>query len=285
MTQTQPNKQFVSAGAHRICYVEGGRPGMPIAVLAHGWIASHQLYRRVWAELGELFHFYAIDLPGFGDSDKPDPAVAAYDAPFFADTLRAFVDAIGIGERPFTLMAQSMGGMAAVEFACRWPQRLAQLILIDCAGIAMPPPLLGRIVQAPLIGRPLFMALGSTRKALTDFLNNDIYHVKEVFETATVDNMLRVVSQPNGKAAAYAAMMHTVAPAASRAFAPRFAQVKVPTKVLWGEFDRLFPLKACGETICAAIPGARLHVVKGSGHEPPVETPAAFIAALKEAIA
>ena len=280
----QPAKRFITAGSHRVCYVEGGRPELPKALLLHGWIASHALYRRVWAELGELYHFYALDLVGFGDSDKPSPSSAAYDAQFYAEQIRAFADSVGL-DAPFHLIAQSMGGMAATEFAVRHPQRLERLILIDTAGIEVPPPLLGLILQAPVIGKTLFMALGGTRKTLDDFLKKDVYFVDSVYDPAVVDNMQRVLSDRPGKEAAYATLTRMVAPAVYKTFQQRFADVKVPTSVIWGEKDKLFPLERCGKAVVARIPGARLHVVEGSGHEPPVERPAEFIAALKGAMA
>ena len=250
----------------------------------HGWIASHQLYRKVWKELGEIFHFYALDLVGFGDSDKPHPTTCAYDPPFYAESVRAFADAVGLSE-PFTLVAQSMGGMVGTEFAVRFPERCKKLILIDSAGIEVPPPVLGRILQAPVIGKPLFMALGGTRKALSDFLRNDVYFVKEVFEESTVDDIIRVQKQPGGKDAAYATLTRMVSPQTCRAFTPRFGDVKVPTRLIWGEKDGLFPLERCGRAIEAKIAGSKLIVVPQSGHEPPVERPAEFIAAMREAIA
>jgi pimeloyl-ACP methyl ester carboxylesterase len=281
----QPAKHFMPAGAHRWCYVEGGRPELPPAIIIHGWIASHQLYRRVFQELGELFHFYCVDLLGFGDSDKPDPESAAYDPAWYAQRLAELADALGLKDKKFTLIAQSMGGMAGVELAARWPERLERLVLIDSAGIEVPPPILGRLLQAPVIGKPLFMALGGTRKAITDFLTKDVWYVKDHFDGSAVTEVLRVQALPGGKAAAYATMTRMVSPTAVRAFSPRFADVKVPTGIVWGEHDKLFPLELCGRAIEKKIPGAKLCVVKGSGHEPPVEVPAGFIAALKEAIA
>lgn len=280
----QPPKRFITAGKHRVCYVEGGRPELPPALLLHGWIASHALYRRVWAELGQLFHFYALDLIGFGDSDKPDPETVAYDPPFYAEQVLAFADAVGLKD-PFHLVAQSMGGMVATEFTARHPGRVQRLVLIDSAGIEVPPPILGLVLQAPVIGRPLFMALGGTRKTLDDFLTKDVYHQKDVYDPAVVDNMQRILADRPGKAAAYATLTRMVSPKVYKSFSARFADVRVPTAVIWGEHDKLFPLERCGRAIAGRIAGARLHVVKESGHEPPVEQPAGFIAALKDALA
>jgi pimeloyl-ACP methyl ester carboxylesterase len=274
-------KHFIAAGAHRVCYVEGGRGDD--AVFLHGWIASHQLYRRVFPELGAMFHYWALDLVGFGDSDKPDPRTCAYDAPFYAESLRAFLDAVDL-RHPITLVAQSMGGMVAAEFAIRFPHRVKRLVLVDSAGIEVPPPALGRLLQAPILGRALYMAVGGSRKALKDFLLNDVWHNKAVYDDAVIDDMLRVQRQPGGKAAAYAAMTRMVSPRAFRAFQSRFDEIAVPTRILWGERDSLFPLATCGRAIERKIRGSRLAVVKDSGHEPPVERPAAFLAALAEAV-
>jgi pimeloyl-ACP methyl ester carboxylesterase len=275
------DKHFIAAGAHRVCYVEGGRGDD--AVFLHGWIASHQLYRRVFHELGAMFHYYALDLVGFGDSDKPGPRECAYDPPFYAESLRAFLYAVDV-RHPVTLVGQSMGGMVAAEFAIRFPQRVKRLILVDSAGIEVPPPALGRLLQAPILGRALYMAVGGSRKALKDFLLNDVWHNKAVYDDAVIDDMLRVQRQPGGKAAAYAAMTRMVSPRAFRAFQSRFDDISVPTRILWGERDPLFPLATCGRAIERKIRGSKLAVVRDSGHEPPVERPAEFLAALAEAV-
>jgi pimeloyl-ACP methyl ester carboxylesterase len=60
---------------------------------------------------------------------------------------------------------------------------------------------------------------------------------------------------------------------------PRLGAIAAPTLVVWGEHDRLLPL-ALGRQIQARIPGARLEVIRGAGHNPMWERPAAFNAAV-----
>ena len=55
----------------------------------------------------------------------------------------------------------------------------------------------------------------------------------------------------------------------------RLARVRAPTLVVQGERDRAVPRKAA-ERFAHTIPGARLVVLKGVGHMPEVEAPAAF---------
>ena len=280
----QQTLQFIQAGAHRVCFVEGGAgEGKPKVLLGHGWIASHQLYRKVWDDLAAVCHYRAVDLVGFGDSDKPDPKIVPYDPAWYGAQLEAFLDASGWDD--CIVASQSMGGMAAVELALRAPRRVKKLILIDSAGIAQPPPILGRILQTPGIGPVIYALAGTTRKAVGDFLKNDVYFVKSAFDDKVLDDMLRILKSPGGKEAAYATMMRMVSPAAVSAFTPRLKQLTVPTRLIWGEADKLFPLKAAGEVMQALIPGATLDVVRASGHEPMVETPAAFMEVFRRALA
>jgi pimeloyl-ACP methyl ester carboxylesterase len=284
----QPVTHFIQAGQHRVRYVEGGegvgsdgRP-RPRAIILHGWIASHQLYRKCWAGFGEFLHYRAVDLVGFGDSDKPSPKEAAYDPRWYGEQVKALVDAMGWDK--FILIAQSMGGVAATEFAIEHPERVEKLILIDSVGVAQPPPLLGKILQLPGIGGVLFQLLGGTRKSLRDFLVNDVWHVKSVFEESVLVDMLRIINSPGGKDAAYATLMKMTSPQAVQKFTPRFKELKVPTRLIWGEHDKLFPVEACGRTIQQLIPGATLDVIEGSGHEPPVEAPEQFLKVLKRLV-
>lgn len=284
MTASPQTLQFIQAGAHRVCFVEGGAgEGRPKVLLGHGWIASHQLYRKVWDDLAAVCHYRAVDLVGFGDSDKPDPKTTPYDPAWYGAQLEAFLDASGWDD--CIVASQSMGGMAAVELALRAPTRVKKLILIDSAGIAQPPPILGRILQTAGIGPVIYALAGTTRKAVGDFLKNDVYFVKSAFDDKVLDDMLRILKSPGGKEAAYATMMRMVSPKAVSAFTPRLKQLTVPTRLIWGEADKLFPLKAAGEVMQALIPGATLDVVKASGHEPMVETPAAFMDAFRRALA
>jgi pimeloyl-ACP methyl ester carboxylesterase len=284
-----PAKRFVQAGPHRVCYVEGGEPASgntadskPRLLLVHGWIASHQLYRKCWGGIAEMAHYRALDLVGFGDSDKPDPTTTPYDPGWYGEQIAAFLDATGWSK--VTLCAQSMGAIAAVEFARRFPERVEKLIVLDGACVPVPPPVLGRILQAPVLGGVLFDLLGGTRKSISDFLKNDVYYVKSVFDPAVVDDMLRVMNSPGGKKAAYATMMRMVAPSSLARFTPRLAELKVPVRLLWGEHDKLYPVDRCAREMQRLIPGSTLDVITGAGHEPPVEAPEAFLRSLRTAL-
>ncbi len=83
--------------------------------------------------LAEHHRVIAIDLPGFGDSVKP--LGAAYDAAFFARSVFALMDAMGL-ERAH-LAGNSMGGRVALEMAMTAPDRVGRVVLLSPgAGVA-----------------------------------------------------------------------------------------------------------------------------------------------------
>ena len=233
-------------------------------------------------DLTQWLTYCAVDLIGFGDSDKPSPKKCRYDPPWYGEQLKAFVDAIGWSK--FILIAHSMGGIAATEFAVAHPQFVDRLILVDSAGIVQQPPLLGRILQLPVIGSLLFQLFAGTRKSLRDFMVNDVWYSKPVVEDGVLNNMYRIINSPGGKEAAYAAMMRMVSPNAVGAFANRFSELTCKTHLIWGDQDRLFPLDKCGRTIEKLIPNATLDIIEECGHEPPVEAPERFLQILEEII-
>lgn len=104
----------------RIAYeIEGGKESLPL-VLLHGFCED----RSVWSTLIPRLktkHLIFMDLPGFGDSALPIHS----DLSEHAEALWAVLEAEDI-ER-CVLVGHSMGGYVALEFAARWPERLAGL--------------------------------------------------------------------------------------------------------------------------------------------------------------
>jgi len=90
-----PTSHYTQANSLRLHYLESGTPdpNVPPILLLHGFPTSSHLYRIILPELGKTHRAIALDLPGYGLSDKPLDAAYGYD--FYADTLDAFLDALG----------------------------------------------------------------------------------------------------------------------------------------------------------------------------------------------
>ncbi|MGB5194934.1 MAG: alpha/beta fold hydrolase, partial [Polyangiales bacterium] len=120
-----PSSHYTQANSLRLHYLEAGQ-GTPILLL-HGFPTSSHLYRNILPELGKTHRAIALDLPGYGLSDKP--LDAAYDYDFYADTLDAFLDALGIDDTH--LCVHDLGGPIGLHWLFRHPQRVPKLILLN----------------------------------------------------------------------------------------------------------------------------------------------------------
>jgi pimeloyl-ACP methyl ester carboxylesterase len=73
-TETTVRMGTIEVEGLNIFYREAGQPGNPQLILLHGFPASSHQYRHLMPVLADTFHVIAMDYPGFGNSDMPDPA-------------------------------------------------------------------------------------------------------------------------------------------------------------------------------------------------------------------
>jgi len=117
----------------------------PNLVLLHGFDSSLLEFRRLFPRLAAQSATWAIDLLGFGFSDRP------YQADLTPDAIKTHLYYTWkslIGE-PIVLVAASMGGAAAIDFTLTYPEAVQKLVLIDSAGFAAGPNM-SRLMVPPL---------------------------------------------------------------------------------------------------------------------------------------
>jgi len=104
-----------------------GGAGRPPLVLLHGLLGSSRNWQTAGTELATQYHVHALDLRNHGRSPHADGMTYHVLA---ADVL-AWLDVQRLG--PVTLIGHSMGGKAAMLLACRAPERVARLVVVDIA--------------------------------------------------------------------------------------------------------------------------------------------------------
>lgn len=104
-----------------------GTKGKPALVVVHGLLGSSRNWQMTGRDLAADFHVLAPDLPNHGSSPHSPEA----DYPFLMDSLLGWLDAQGL-ER-VTLVGHSMGGKTAMLLACRHPERVERLVVVDIA--------------------------------------------------------------------------------------------------------------------------------------------------------
>ena len=108
-----------------IAYRELGS-GPPVLLL-HGWPTSSYLWREVMVPIAEGNRVLAIDLPGFGGSDKP--LGVRYGFELFERTLDGFLAALGVEE--VGLAVHDLGGPVGLHWAVQRPGRVTRLAILN----------------------------------------------------------------------------------------------------------------------------------------------------------
>ena len=217
------------------------------------------------APLAASFRVIAIDLPGFGDSDKP--VGAAYDPSFFARAVVDLLDALDV-ERAH-VVGNSLGGRVALERRSpRARARSAPGAARAVAGVAAEPSV-GPAAPARASGagpRPARAAIG--RRAYRPWADS---RRADGWTAAGVDEFLRAYLTPAGRAAFYAAARHIYLeePHGDDGFWTRLRTLHPEALFVWGRRDRLVPL-GFARHVAEALPDAR-HVELDCGHVPQVE--------------
>ncbi|HEU4977422.1 MAG TPA: alpha/beta fold hydrolase [Solirubrobacteraceae bacterium] len=255
----------LEAGRLKIAAMEAGRG--PAVLALHGLGATKASFMPTLAALADRFRVIAIDLPGFGDSDKP--LGAAYDAPWFAGVVPDVLDALGL-ERAH-LLGNSLGGRVALEAGLRTPERVERLALLA-------PSLAWRRSRpwAPLLRlvRPeLGFVQPAPRPVVEAIVRRVVPRAEDGWTAAGVDEFLRAYLTRAGRAAFYAAARQIYLEDADGedGFWPRLRSLRPEALFVWGRRDRLVPL-AFARHVTDALPNAR-HLELDCGHVPQVERP------------
>jgi pimeloyl-ACP methyl ester carboxylesterase len=258
----------------RVALFEAGPPNAPPIVLLHGvghW--SQAAWDPILRELARDYRLIAFDLPGFGDSAKPD---VPYDLAFYARVLAGVVEALAIPH--FALAGNSLGGMIAAEYAGEHPERVAALGLMAPAGFLCTVGLIVRAFAfAPLCEQ---LPIAAPRWLVQRTLELSTYDPHalsdEVHERAYLLAADPLVRRAFARVycSARATLLH------QRDLLARFARYTGPTLVCWGRNDRFLPV-AGADCARRTYPLATVMVLDHCGHLPQVEEPARVAAGLR----
>ena len=249
----------------RLSTLEAGT-GPPVLAI-HGLGGTKGSFLLTVAALADRFRVVAVDLPGFGDSDKP--IGAAYDPRFFADAMIDLLDALELDRAD--IIGNSLGGRVALEVALRDPERVGRLALL-APSLAWRRP--RRWAPALRLVRPeLGLVQLAPRAVVEAVVHRLIPGADKGWTAAGVDEFLRAYLTPAGRAAFYAAarQIYLEAPHGKDGFWPRLGELQPDVLFIWGRRDTLVPI-AFARHVAEALPQAR-HVELDCGHVPQMERP------------
>ncbi|MDX6690869.1 MAG: hypothetical protein QOG15_2326 [Solirubrobacteraceae bacterium] len=246
----------------------------PALVFLHGLAGCWQNWLEVLPDLAREHRVIAIDFPGFGHSEMPTDPISI---PGYSRMLDELLAALAIGSA--TIVGNSMGGFVAADMAIRFPHRVERLVLVAAAGLSMEHMLNERNQGLRArIENYLFFGLGRLA-AWTDLVVRSPRLRRGL--------LLLVVAHPERLPGPL--VLEQVNGAGRPGFGPaleamvrypirdRLGEIDVPTLVVWGELDRLVPLRDAAEFEWL-IPDARKVVYEDTGHMVMLERPERFTA-------
>ncbi|HUW74425.1 MAG TPA: alpha/beta hydrolase [Methyloceanibacter sp.] len=255
----------------KLFYEEKGQ-GSPI-LLIHGFGASTYTWRRIAPALAETHRVIAVDLKGFGQSDKPfDERYSIFDQ---AELLKQLI--VGNDLRDLTLVGHSFGGGVALLLALdddpRLEGRISKLVLLDTIAYAQDIPVSFRMLNMPVVShlgvRMLPPAVQARLALRIAYLDNSKIEDEEV----------EMYAAPLRTAAGKHAIIHSarqIIPEGLEEISERYKTITVPTLIGWCDHDRIVPLDV-GLKLRRTLPNAHLKIIDDCGHMPQEEQPEATL--------
>lgn len=262
--------QFVHVDGMRIHYQEFGDATAPPVLLIHGYTASLYSWHRSAPLIADVgFRVIALDLVGFGYSDKPRHFEYTIDAQ--ARTVTRFMDRLGIGAA--AIIGCSYGGAIAAVIALDYPERVDKLILVDAVinDDLKDHPIL-KLASVPGIGEIVTPFIADSRALLRHRMSGTLARGNHHMIT---DERVNAILRPLRAADGHHSLLATSRNWQANRVIRDAHHITQPTLIVWGEEDSVTPLEH-GYMLRDAIPGSRVFVVKNCGHVPQEEKAGLF---------
>ena len=235
-----------------------GEPVMQI----HGAGFGHSNFAPCTPELSQRFRVVDYDMRGYGQSDRP---VQDYDMEVWADDVAGLLDALGIDRAH--VHGPSMGGMIAIVFAGKYPEKTISVV-VNCAAAKLGRT--GRLIFKNWIDIARVDPDGPGSRILAEMISWQALS-KSFLETdegvAAIDTIQQILRDSN-TLEVFTAACQAMCDMDIRDWLPKITS---PALVLGGDEDVMTPWDqgpdAAGQqAIADGIPGAEAHVIRGANH-------------------
>ena len=223
----------------------------PAILILHGWGGSSDSWISVQEILAkEGFKIIVPDFPGFGKSETPFEPWGVREYSNFVLNLTKILEL-----QKFFLLGHSFGGRVAIKFSVLYPEKIKSLILCNSAGIKQKWGFrekfifrLSKLGNAIFTFPPLKRFKNKFRNLFYIFLRHKDYAkvegtMRKIFKKVLTEDLLKDL--------------------------PR---IKTRTLIIWGEFDKLVPVKYA-HTFKEKIENSKLEILLKIGHSPHLEVP------------
>lgn len=251
-----------------------GQAGVPL-IFIHGVGAgsSSFMWRKNFDVLALDFRVYAMDLLGFGFSDKP--STAPYSADLYVEQITDFIREVT--GSPVNIVASSLGAAYAIRVADEHPEMIKAMVLNAPTGVdklSTRPGMSGAafygLLQSPVLGTSFYNVMASER-SIRDYSRKHLFYDHRRVTNRVVANFYATSHQP-GAQHAIAAFLSGYLNTDTRA---AFSRLKQRVLLVWGKQDQTTPLTHA-VSLLEANPDAHLEVFDYCRMMPEQEHPERF---------
>jgi len=269
------HQRWVEVGGTPANVIELGS-GPPL-LLVHGLSGCWQNWLENMPHFAKTHRVIAVDLPGFGASPMPREEISI---PGYARFLEGLCDVLSIDAA--AVVGNSMGGHITSELAIRSPQRVERLMLVSAAGIS------AEHVQrnAVMAGGRIVAAIATQSAARHEWYARrpGLRRIALSFVVRHADQLSAPLAHELMSGAGKPGFLDALEAVITHRISERLPQIACPTFVVWGEDDRVIPVRDASR-FAKLIPDVRVEVWPDTGHMAMLERPARFNAALEAFLA
>jgi pimeloyl-ACP methyl ester carboxylesterase len=262
--------RYIKVGNVNTRYWSAGEKGSTV-ILLHGVGCSVEFWERNIAALAREHRVFAVDIVGFGRTDKP---AVDYTFQLMADFVLDFMKTMGIDKA--SLVGNSMGGGISMTVAAQAPDRVKKIVLVDPVGLGRKLSPVMRIMSLPVIGNVLTKP---NRQGVERQMQLCLYDPSQASEDF-IDRVAAIGTLPGSQHSFLSLLRETANIFGAKEelvsyFSARLKKIKTPILMIWGRQDRILSA-AEGEAAVERMNDVKLHIIDQAGHLPQIDKPEEF---------
>lgn len=255
-------EETVKVNGIKVCYELQGSG--EVVLFLHGLGFSRAMWDISAKAASKYYTTCALDLPGFGDSDKPE---SNYGTSFYVNFIKDFMNATGIDNA--AVVGVSMGGAIAAAFAGKNPGRVSRLVLTAPIGLT---PLYKGLPGLPLVSSAMYLFISRSKELFKHYAESMFYNKDAIPHDILWQEWARM------KLPLYRAALVRNAKnlsLADPAYESSLRSIRAPTLIVWGRNDMIVPFSDAYRHQ-DRIRSSELAIIEKCGHVPPMEQAGAF---------
>ncbi len=244
----------------------------PVVLMVHGLSGCWQNWLENILFFARDHRVIAVDLPGFGASEMPVRKISISN---YADTVDALLEELGIDT--VRLVGNSMGGFVGAELAIRYPARIERLVLVAAAGLSVENVRTKRTdgLRHRAENVAFFNIGWLASRSPTVARRRRLRSALLLLVAAHPDRLPPELTYEQVKGSGKPGFDDALDALCSYPIRERLPEIECPTLIVWGDKDRLVPVKD-SEVFEELIEDSRKLVYKDTGHLTMMERPARF---------